>query len=317
MPMTYPEHEAQPMLIHEPTFTQVPNELLDTMDRLLPCEFKVAMLICRQTFGWHKESDVISLTQMEAKTGLARNTIIKAVEGLEKRHLIKKAKTDAGNAYQLVVQKMNPPSAKNELASAKNEPGGSAKFEHTKERVLTINKQRRTVSVSSGGLDSGNGFHQAFIKGWCENYETVWGFKYQFDKGKDSSAVKGLMAKNIPITDLIETAKRAWTLYQNDPKAWNCGQATTIHGFNWKLMAIMADLTTAKTPVRTTSVYELKTVRETKQKMADELKYRYCFEGPLGNQWDNDIASGDYAALKKEIRDLDHRISASVCPPTL
>ena len=48
-----------------PTTTPVPDEVFDVlMDMLTGAELKVVLYICRRTFGFRKEADNISLTQM-------------------------------------------------------------------------------------------------------------------------------------------------------------------------------------------------------------------------------------------------------------
>ena len=61
---------------------------------MTPAEFKVAAYIVRRTFGWKKDADSISLSQMvngirrrdgsyvDRGTGLHKDTVIKAIKGL-------------------------------------------------------------------------------------------------------------------------------------------------------------------------------------------------------------------------------------------
>lgn len=66
-----------------PNTTQVPNIILDEwMSELTPAEFKVIMLIARQTYGWHKEEDRISYSQLITRTGYGADTIVVAVKSL-------------------------------------------------------------------------------------------------------------------------------------------------------------------------------------------------------------------------------------------
>jgi hypothetical protein len=85
----------------KPTFTQVPDEVFDElMPRLSGSEFKVLMYIVRRTFGFKKDSDSISLTQMtdgiktrdgrqlDHGAGLARSTAVAALNGLIEKGVI-------------------------------------------------------------------------------------------------------------------------------------------------------------------------------------------------------------------------------------
>lgn len=59
-------------------FTQVPNDILDSMSDLKPAAFKLAMALCRLTYGYHRESVQASLTDLQELTGLSRQGVINA-----------------------------------------------------------------------------------------------------------------------------------------------------------------------------------------------------------------------------------------------
>lgn len=67
--------------IQPPNYTQIPNTILDAMGEMSGAEFKVVMAIARQTFGWHKERDKISISQLMALTGLSRQGVVNATAG--------------------------------------------------------------------------------------------------------------------------------------------------------------------------------------------------------------------------------------------
>lgn len=62
--------------------TQVPNWLFDLAPRLSGAEFKVAMDIARQTYGWHRDDDDSSAGQIAKRTGLNRDTVNTALARL-------------------------------------------------------------------------------------------------------------------------------------------------------------------------------------------------------------------------------------------
>ena len=85
-----------------PNTTQIPNEVFDTlMSKLSGGELKVLLYICRRTFGFRKDSDSISLTQiargittkagrvLDQGTGLSKRHVVTALKTLEKRNIIK------------------------------------------------------------------------------------------------------------------------------------------------------------------------------------------------------------------------------------
>lgn len=71
-------------------FTKVPDAIIDTwMPELSESEFKVLMVIVRQTLGWDKPRDRISHSQFVKKTGLSQRAVTAAVESLSTRNLIR------------------------------------------------------------------------------------------------------------------------------------------------------------------------------------------------------------------------------------
>lgn len=87
--------------IEKPNTTQTPNIYLDQfLAQLGGNEFKVLMYIVRRTFGFHKDSDNISLKQMQSGiqkkngdfldhgTGLSKPTLLRALRDLELKGLI-------------------------------------------------------------------------------------------------------------------------------------------------------------------------------------------------------------------------------------
>lgn len=84
-----------------PQYTQIPDLLLDyQMAHMSGAELKVALYICRRTFGFKKPSDTISFNQMlegivthdgrrlDYGTGLSRDALAKAIKGLEAKQVI-------------------------------------------------------------------------------------------------------------------------------------------------------------------------------------------------------------------------------------
>jgi len=79
------------MKIVSPNTTDLPNDLVDHWLPLLKeGELKVLLVIIRKTFGWHKQRDRLSLSQLEKITGLSRRSIIDSVNSLIQKGLIQK-----------------------------------------------------------------------------------------------------------------------------------------------------------------------------------------------------------------------------------
>lgn len=70
--------------------TQMPNQLMEIlMSRAVNASMKsVLTLIARKTYGFHKETDEISLSQFEKHTGLTRPTIVAALSKLQQVQLV-------------------------------------------------------------------------------------------------------------------------------------------------------------------------------------------------------------------------------------
>lgn len=87
--------------VDKPNYTQIPNAILDNMPSMSMPEFCVVMAICRQTFGWHKKSEKLSVTQLREMTGLSKDAVLRALEAaLEHGWITRKP---AGQTYRYTV----------------------------------------------------------------------------------------------------------------------------------------------------------------------------------------------------------------------
>lgn len=86
----------------KPNFTQIPNTILDELLSVLSeSELKVLLYICRRTYGFHKQNDRISTSQLmngirdkdgvhlDTGTGLSNKSILDSIKSLEKLGIIK------------------------------------------------------------------------------------------------------------------------------------------------------------------------------------------------------------------------------------
>src|SRR3954465_9258610 len=84
-----------------PTYTQVPDELFDALlPDLSGAELKVLLYIIRRTFGFKRDSDTISLSQMlngitrrdgtvlDRGVGLSKPTLLQALRSLSEQEII-------------------------------------------------------------------------------------------------------------------------------------------------------------------------------------------------------------------------------------
>jgi replication protein O len=104
-----------------PNTTQIPNEVFDTlMPHLSGGELKVLLYICRRTFGFRKDSDSISLTQiahgittkagrvLDQGTGLSKRQVQRALRALEGRQVIQvERKVDETGSHEINTYRLN------------------------------------------------------------------------------------------------------------------------------------------------------------------------------------------------------------------
>src|SRR5215211_4124029 len=99
--------------ITSPNYTQVPDELFDLLlPTLADNELRVLLYIIRRTFGFKRDSDAISLSQMvhgittkdgsvlDSGTGLSKSTVARGLKGLRERGVIvatRNASAERGN----------------------------------------------------------------------------------------------------------------------------------------------------------------------------------------------------------------------------
>lgn len=93
-------------------FTPVPNSILDHyLTQLKPAELTVLLVIVRQTVGWvnprtgqRKQTDWMSGSQLEEKTGYSRKAISTALHGLTEKQLIL-VTNGAGKTYETAKER--------------------------------------------------------------------------------------------------------------------------------------------------------------------------------------------------------------------
>jgi hypothetical protein len=115
-----------------PNTTQIPNDVFDTlMSHLFGGELKVLLYICRRTFGFRKDSDSISLTQiaqgittkagrvLDQGTGLSKRQVQRALRVLENRKVILvERKVDATGLHEINTYRLNVRGSDNMIAQS-------------------------------------------------------------------------------------------------------------------------------------------------------------------------------------------------------
>ena len=137
--------------MEKPNYTQTPNVFYDEiMSDLGYAELKCILYIFRRTFGFHKQSDKISLTQFEKGiegldkgTGLGRKAIVEALKSLEQKGYIKKNKGRI-TSFSMILGDELLVSQGNQTSVVKK-PKGSVARKHTKERERKVYKTKRRL----------------------------------------------------------------------------------------------------------------------------------------------------------------------------
>lgn len=90
--------------INPPNYTQIPNIVFDLMPEMEESELRVVLAICRMTFGWHKDRDTLSLTQLEKLTGLSRPSVKTGIDAAMGRGLVDRRPAGQSFSYCLLVK---------------------------------------------------------------------------------------------------------------------------------------------------------------------------------------------------------------------
>lgn len=76
-----------------PSFTPGPNIFYDELFKTLKeGELRIVLVLVRQTYGWHKAADRISLSQLAEKSGMERSSVCKSLNSLIAKGIVIKHK---------------------------------------------------------------------------------------------------------------------------------------------------------------------------------------------------------------------------------
>jgi len=162
-------------------FTKIPNTFIDEwLLKLSGTATKVFLVILRKTIGWHKESDVISISQIEKHSGLSENSVLTGLKELKLFNLIETTKEGRGKATRIEykinfslsenthqttpetnkeVSNTSNSEVKNNNITPKNEvnpENNTAKFEETKDIEIQKKEEEERKSSSSASFENKN-----------------------------------------------------------------------------------------------------------------------------------------------------------------
>lgn len=89
----------------KPNHTQTPNTFFDESLRQIKtlAELKIVLAVIRQTFGWQKDADAISVSQLQKMTGLTRESVTIGVQAAIEHGFIARRPFKNTFLYSLVI----------------------------------------------------------------------------------------------------------------------------------------------------------------------------------------------------------------------
>lgn len=187
-------------------YTMIANEIMEALARVRISgeEWQVLSVIFRQTYGYHKKSDWISLSQFVLKTGLPKSSVCRATRKLLSKNVIyKKVNGErAEYGFHKDFSEWNPLTKKSTVDKKVNrhlqkskskglqksnpqKKGTNTKESTTKES--TSSKQKKASRKVAPNPDV-----KKFIDAFYEAHKHVTGKPYKV-KAQDGKLIKGLL----------------------------------------------------------------------------------------------------------------------------
>lgn len=204
------------MALRKINHTQLSNEFIDEHMRLSSdSAAKVFVAISRKTVGWHKETDYVSISQIQELTGLSNRVVVKAVRELESKDLIEvKRLKGRTSAYSL------------KYSDSDSVTTAGTCDESSLVNSLPVTKSHRTCDessqVSAGTCDESSHtkesikenrkkLHQWIVNRFYTDYQQLYNEKIDLSKkeiGAIQSIVKKAEKQSGSLTDQKELVSR-------------------------------------------------------------------------------------------------------------
>lgn len=135
------------MALPAPNYTQFPNVLIEQLPWMPDSAVRVSIAVARQTFGWHKKRDRISLSQLETMTNLSRPGVLMGanwliLHGYMQKEMVDPEKPSMGCYYELIVNEVDQLTALTRQAPNKH----SASKPRLPEVVNGVNTQKKLLN---------------------------------------------------------------------------------------------------------------------------------------------------------------------------
>lgn len=188
-----------------PEHTQTPNSFFDvTLPQIKSIgELKVLLAIMRQTFGWRKFSDTISMSQLVKITGLSRQGVVNGLQlGLE-HGFIERTAQGQSFSYSLKLVKQVDQSSK--LTSQEDRP--EVVKEVDRQLVKQVDTQKKGIKEKKE-----TPAFAVLMKHHADRVGAV------LDGGKQGSAIKRILAAGFSVEDAL--ACYQWVTGWSDAPDW-------------------------------------------------------------------------------------------------
>lgn len=120
--------------VPEPNYTQAPNFFFDhiMLEITSTAELKVTLAVIRQTFGYHRKEDLLSLSRLQELTGLSRESVADGIQRALQRGYVGRRKVGQSYVYGLRVASQDSRPL-GDSTSQGSRPPTSQDSRHTKE----------------------------------------------------------------------------------------------------------------------------------------------------------------------------------------
>lgn len=218
----YPQKDAA--VVQPPNYTQIPNILIALMAEMREAELKVMLAIARETFGWHREEKLLSLTRLRALTGLSRQGVLNGIQAGLNRQLIKRRPEEGSFIYRLLVHEADQSTS---LTGTPNLPDQSTPLTalvHEADQTVvhevdTANKQRKK-RPNKGEKERATRPADPLVLAFCDEYRKTYTVDVSVDYfAKPGDFVKLAALKKSQNGSLATIWPRAVQNYLRTPQA--------------------------------------------------------------------------------------------------
>lgn len=225
--------------IEEPGYTQIPNIILDSMADLETPLLRVLLFMCRKTFGFHTEYEMMSRSFIAKHSGSSESSVSNVITLLLERGLVKRVPNGDSFDYKLVLSKASKPSLKSLKLPSKKKgaavpqgdtppcpaggrvsvpqgdtppvPQGDTYKETPDQRNKeTPDGKPSVVSQTEPKESRQSSRTKELTDGYGKLYAQHIGRKYPFRGAADGQAVKRLLSYDCSVQEILDVANKCF-----------------------------------------------------------------------------------------------------------